>query len=68
MNRASTVCFNIIPSVMFGLLFMSNLQADETAFDKLGEAIAEEAKNKNLPMLSIVLVDADGVVWTFGVG
>lgn len=40
----------------------------ERDFKELGSWIEAEADNKNLPMLSIVLVDRDGIVWSHGVG
>ena len=54
--------------LILGTLLSGNTQADERAFRALGEIIEREVDNKNLPMLSIVLVDEDGVAWRFGVG
>ena len=68
MVKPYTPFFKILLSLMSGLLLMSNLQAGETEFEKLGELIEAEANNKNLPLISIILVDDDGVAWSYGVG
>lgn len=54
--------------LLCGLLISSNLPADDAVYAELGATIEQEAANKNLPLLSIVLVDEDGIVWSFGVG
>jgi CubicO group peptidase (beta-lactamase class C family)/D-alanyl-D-alanine dipeptidase len=54
--------------VIFGLMFTSTLQADDAVFEDLAATVGREAANKNLPLLSIVLVDEDGIVWSHGVG
>jgi CubicO group peptidase (beta-lactamase class C family)/D-alanyl-D-alanine dipeptidase len=68
MNRTYSYFGRPLLGLVLGLFLVLTSRADEDAFTELGEAIAVEAKNKNLPMLSIVLVDEGGVVWSFGVG
>lgn len=55
---------------LLSLLFMANLYAQNQAqtFDGLNELIKQEAANKSLPLLSIVLVNENGVVWSGAVG
>jgi len=57
-----------IAALTLFLLLACNLLAEEREFPQLGEIIEREVANKNLPMLSIILVDADGVAWRYGVG
>jgi CubicO group peptidase (beta-lactamase class C family)/D-alanyl-D-alanine dipeptidase len=58
----------LILSALFGLLLAANLYAEEREFPELNDLIRQEAANKNLPLLSIILVDKDGVVWSYGTG
>lgn len=60
----------VIYSVLLSLFFVANLWAlDNTQpFDQLNDLIKQEATSKNLPLLSIVLVDENGVVWSGGTG
>jgi len=68
MNRAGGgYCKPILSSIFF-LLFVCNLFAAERPLPGLRESVNAEADNKNLPLLSIILVDEDGVVWSHGVG
>jgi len=66
--------FNLFQKIIMGsilcLLFAVNLSAQdhEKTFDGLNDLIKQEADNKNLPLLSIILVDENGVVWSGGVG
>ncbi len=50
------------------LLLACDLLAEEREFQQLGKMVEREVANKNLPMLSIILVDEDGVAWRYGVG
>ena len=50
------------------LLFVENILSQAQAFEQLNELIKQEVANKNLPLLSIVLVDENGVVWSGAVG
>lgn len=60
----------IIVSLFFvGKVFADDRNAiQEQAFEHLGDLIRQEAANKDLPMLSVLLVDEDGVIWSDGVG
>ncbi|MGI9205364.1 MAG: serine hydrolase domain-containing protein, partial [Woeseiaceae bacterium] len=64
--------FAVFPKTLATLaLFLSlafDLPAEEREFQQLGEIIEREVANKNLPMLSIILVDEDGVAWRYGTG
>lgn len=55
-------------SLVTGFLFTASLYAQEAEFAHLATVIDEEMANKDLPLLSIVLVDKDGVVWSHGAG
>jgi CubicO group peptidase (beta-lactamase class C family)/D-alanyl-D-alanine dipeptidase len=57
-----------LPAIMLGMLLATATHADERTFAELGDAITAEAANKNMPMLSIVLVDEEGIAWSYGVG
>ena len=48
--------------LLIGLLFLSpQVLADASQFAELAETVDREAQNKGLPLLSIVLVDDDGI-------
>ena len=55
-------------ALMLACLLVHSGQADEVALDGLANSIEQEAANKGLPLLSIVLVDEDGIVWSHSVG
>lgn len=61
------IAHSILGTVL-SLLLVAELQADERDFPDLEKFIVQEAADKKLPMLSIILVDDDGVAWSFGVG
>jgi len=58
----------LVFSALIGLLLAANLHAEKREFPELNDLIRQEAANKNLPLLSIILVDKDGVVWSYGTG
>ena len=68
MRFERTAPLTLILSALFGLLLAANLTAEERKFPELNDLIRQEAANKNLPLLSIILVDKDGVVWSYGTG
>lgn len=68
MRRSCTRRLENLAVILTGLTIALNLQAADTVFDNLAETIEREAENKALPMLSIVLVDEDGIAWSFGLG
>ena len=68
MRKSCSRSLEILAVILTGLSIALNLQAADKVFEDLGETIEQEAANKNLPLLSIVLVDEDGIVWSFGVG
>ncbi len=68
LNSAQAIYARIVPVLMLSLALVMNLQAAERDFHELGVIIEREVENKNLPLLSIVLVDEDGIAWRFGVG
>jgi hypothetical protein len=51
MNRTYSYFGRPLLGLVLGLFLVLTSRADEDAFTELGEAIAVEAKNKNLPML-----------------
>ena len=68
MQFKRTAALKLIFSALFGLLLATNLHAEKREFPELNDLIRQEAANKNLPLLSIILVDKDGVVWSYGTG
>ena len=68
MRKSCTRCLENLAVILTGMTIALNLQAADTVFDNLAETIVREAENKALPMLSIVLVDEDGIAWSFGLG
>lgn len=67
-NRQPIPFARKIAALTFFLLPTWDLPAAEREFQHLGQVIEREVANKDLPMLSIVLVDEDGVAWRYGVG
>ena len=65
-NKNKTRTPNAILGTVIGLLLVAGLQAAERDFPALERLIEQEAADKKLPMLSIILVDADGVAWSSG--
>jgi len=68
MRYQRTAHVNLLLSALLGFLLAANLHAEERDFPHLNELIRQEVINKNLPLLSIILVDEDGVAWSYGVG
>ena len=68
MRRSCIRSLESLAIILVGLTIVLNLQAADTGFEKLAASIEREADNKALPMLSIILVDEDGIAWSFGVG
>jgi CubicO group peptidase (beta-lactamase class C family)/D-alanyl-D-alanine dipeptidase len=54
-------------SVLWYLLLVPGARANEADYQRLAASIEQEAENKGLPLLSIVLVDEGGIVWSHGV-
>lgn len=59
---------SILLSIALSCLLATNLHADAALLPGLAETIDKEAANKGLPLLSIVLVDESGTVWSHSVG
>ncbi len=70
MKRFNKLCQQIALGLLLSwfLTACSQTENQDQTFDQLDELIKQEAKNKNLPMLSIILVNENGVVWSGAVG
>jgi CubicO group peptidase (beta-lactamase class C family) len=53
---------------VLGFLVSFSLQAEQVAFDQLEKMVRQEAADKKLPMISLILVDESGVVWSYALG
>ncbi len=59
---------NLLLALHLSLLLAASLYAGEQDFAQLAQLVDQEVSNKHLPLLSIILVDKDGVAWSYGVG
>ena len=68
MQNIRTAPLNLVLGAIFGILLASSPHAKEQDFPQLNDLVRQEVANKKLPLLSIILVDKDGVAWSYGVG
>lgn len=58
----------ILISVIFSFNVVADNSTGNTDFAKLNQVLQQEAADKNLPLLSMILVDENGIVWSGSAG